>query len=100
VPWFTGAQPAPAWIYSRQTDTVRIEVRDHGSRFGLVVTGPGSRRRFLECADAWDVIQRQIAEEAHLLVLGYVLDRFTADRRSRPDRSWGQPVRVAKNKSR
>jgi hypothetical protein len=74
---------------------VRIEVRDHGTVFELVVCGPGRRTRFLQCEDPWAVIECQIAEETHLLALGFTLERFTADRRG-DERSWGRPVRVGK----
>ena len=95
--WVTGPQPAPAWLYTRGTDSVRIQVRDHGSAFELVVSGPGERQRVLQCADPWAVIESQIAEETHLLALGYTLERFTANRRKGDDRAWGRPVKVRKN---
>jgi len=87
VPWISGPQPAPTWLYMRRGESVRIEVRDHGSSYGLMVDGPGARRRLIECQDPWAVIESQLAEETHLLALGYMLERFTSDRRrqiSRP----------------
>src|SRR5689334_11884998 len=81
VPWISGPQPAPTWLYMRRGESVRIEVRDHGSSYGLMVDGPGARRRLIECQDPWAVIESQLAEETHLLALGYMLERFTSDRR-------------------
>src|SRR4051812_18346790 len=59
VPWITGSPPAPTWFYTRGRDSVRIEVRDHGTTFELFVSGPGARKRFVECADHWAVIESQ-----------------------------------------
>jgi hypothetical protein len=94
VPWGTGSRPAPTWLYVRQScDAVRIEVHEHGSSYDLVVDGPGLRRRLIECEDTWAVIERQIAEETHLLALGYTLERFTLDRR---EQKLDAPVTVRK----
>jgi len=87
VPWKTGSQPSPAWLYTRGVDTVRIDVRDQGAEYVLLVRGPGRRRRFVECADPWAVIEAQIVEEGHLLALGYSLERFHADSRRPAPRS-------------
>jgi hypothetical protein len=78
-------------LYSPSTasDSVRIVVRDDGSGLSLLVQGPGPRRRVIECADRWTLIERQIAEEARLLALGYTLERFTSDRRRQPRRRGG-----------
>jgi hypothetical protein len=97
VPWLTGSQPAPTWLYRRGTDSVRIEVRDHGTTFELLVFGPGGRKRVLECEDPWAAIECQIAEESHLLALGYTLERFTADRRRPDGRRLPRPVWAGKN---
>jgi hypothetical protein len=96
MPWASGSQPAPTWFYTRGADSVRIEVRDHGSAFELVVCGPGARERSQECVDAWAVIECQIAEETHLMALGYTLERFTSDLRDADNGSWRRPVRVGK----
>lgn len=94
VPWVSGSQPAPTWLYTRGTESVRIEVRDHGAWFELVVRGPGERRRFVECADHWAVIESQIAEEAHMLALGYTLERFTTARSHADESACDGPVAV------
>lgn len=87
MPWTTGSESAPTWLYLRRSsEAVRIEVRDQGSCYGLMVDGPGERRRVIECQDPWAVIERQMAEESHLLALGYTLERFSLDRREpQPD---------------
>ena len=96
VPWISGPQPAPTWLYMRQGESVRIEVLDHGSSYGLMVHGPGHRRRLIECQDPWAVIESQLAEETHLLALGYMLERFTVDRRRSISRQSAEPVTVGK----
>ena len=98
VSWVTGSPSAPTWLYTRGGDSVRIEIRDQGSEFELVVSGPGGRKRFLQCTDPWAVIECQIAEETHLLALGFTLERFTTNRR-RNDRTCERPVRARKNPS-
>lgn len=87
MPRNTRSQPSPAWLYSRGAEKVRIEVRDRGTGFVLVVCGPGQRERSTECADPWSVIESQITEESHLLALGYSLERFHADSRN-PAHQW------------
>jgi len=72
----------PTWLYTRGRDSVRIEVREQGSTLSLIVQGPGVRRRVVECDDRWTLIERQIAEEARLLTLGYTLERLTSGRRA------------------
>ena len=96
VPWISGPQPAPTWLYMRQGESVRIEVRDHGSSYGLIVHGPGHRRRLIECQDPWAVIDSQLAEETHLLALGYMLERFTSDRRRLLPRGRPRPATAGK----
>ena len=96
MPWITGSQPAPTWLYTRQGEAVRIEVRDQGSSYGLVIHGPGHRRRDIECPDPWAVIERQLAEETHLVTLGYMLERFTSDRRRSSSRRVVRPATVGK----
>jgi hypothetical protein len=82
----SGSQASPTWLYSRGRESVRIVVREQGSALSLLVQGPGPRRRVIECGDRWSLIERQIAEEARLLALGYTLERFTSDRRRQPGR--------------
>jgi hypothetical protein len=89
VPWATGSQPSPSWFYTRGNDSARIDVCDQGSAFIVVVHGPGERRRCIECADPWAVIESQIAEESYLVALGYSLERFNADRGRPTPRRWG-----------
>lgn len=96
VPWISGPQPAPTWLYMRQGESVRIEVLDHGSSYGLMVHGPGQRRRLIECQDPWAVIESQLAEETHLLALGYMLERFTVDRRPPFSRPPARPATAGK----
>lgn len=85
----SSSQPPPIWLFSRGRDSVRIVVREEGSALSLLVQGPGPRRRVIECADRWTLIERQISEEARLLALGYTLERFTSDRRRQPRRRGG-----------
>jgi hypothetical protein len=80
----------------RHGESVRIEVRDHGSSYGLMVSGPGHRRRLIECQDPWAVIESQLAEETHLLALGYMLERFTVNRRPPLLRRPARPTTVGK----
>lgn len=89
VRWKAEPQPSPAWLYKRGPDTVRIEVRDRGTAYVLAVCGPGQRERSIECQDPWAVIESQVAEEGHLLALGYSLERFHADSRH-PSHRWAQ----------
>jgi hypothetical protein len=76
-----GLYSVPTWLYTRGPESVRIEVHEHGLTLSLLVHGPGSRRRIVECDDRWALIERQIAEEARLLALGYTLERCTSARR-------------------
>jgi hypothetical protein len=98
VPWVTGSPPAPTWFYTRGRDSVRIEVRDHGTTFELFVSGPGARKRFVECPDHWAVVESQIVEETHLLALGFTLERFTADQRTERPRRSGRRVKVRESR--
>jgi hypothetical protein len=65
-----------AWVYTRSTDAVRIEVRDEETRFRLVVNGPGFRSYDEVCIDYLEAIQSQLAHESQLFAQGFVLEAF------------------------
>ena len=65
-----------AWLYTRASDAVRIEVRDEETRYRLVVNGPGQRWHSEVCADYLEAIQSQLAHEGQLFAQGFVLEGF------------------------
>ena len=79
---------------------MRIDVVERSSSFLLVVSGPGRRRRSIECRDRWAVIEEQIAQEARLLATGYVLERTTIDPAHAPGDLATQPAKIFKARGR
>ena len=86
MPWLSGPQAAPAWLYTRESDTVRLEVRDVGSAFELLSSGPGQVRHVYRCTDALALINQQMQIEQGLVAAGYSLENFVIDRRVAKDR--------------
>jgi hypothetical protein len=65
-----------AWLYTRATDSVRIEARDEGNRYLLVVHGPGNGWHHQVCADYAEAVQAQMAYEAQLIAQSFILEGF------------------------
>jgi hypothetical protein len=86
--------PIPAaWLYTRGTESVRIDVMRDGDLFVLSVSGPGKRRMLQQCADALAVLDAQLAHEAFLIAQGFTLHDFATRRRPK---TWaGQVEEVA-----
>ena len=76
--------PRVRWVYVRGNETIRVEAWDDAGRSQLHVCGPDTRRRIYDFDDALALVQHQADYEAHLLALGYSLERFTSTR-ARPE---------------
>ena len=70
--------PRVRWVYVRGNETIRVEAWDYAGRSQLLVCGPDTRRRIYDFDDALALVQHQADYEAHLLALGYSLERFTS----------------------
>ena len=65
-----------AWLYTRGADSVRIEVRDEGTRFLVVVKGPGERGSHRVLTDFAAALQHQQTLQAELLAHAFVLEGY------------------------
>jgi hypothetical protein len=78
--------PRATWLYTREWDSVWLDVFDAEQSLRLTVSGPNYRRAIYDFEDARSLLQYQMRLEASLLAQGYRLDRFRQDRRRGHDR--------------
>ena len=72
------------WLFTRGGDSVRLEVRRGSTGPQLVVRGPGSRRRYYDCADDFAVLAHQAEIASRLRSQGFDLELFITERRRHP----------------
>lgn len=63
-----------AWLYTRASESIRIEVREEPTQFMLVVHGPGPECHYAACADYLAVTQAQLEYEARVIAQGFILE--------------------------
>jgi hypothetical protein len=74
-----------AWLFTRGKESVRVEARQlRSGGFQLLINGPGKHRDVLQFTDANALISKQAEYERYLVLLGFVLEQFTSERRKWP----------------
>jgi hypothetical protein len=73
-----------AWLFTKGSDSVRLEAQCKDGVLKLFINGPGKGRSLCEFADAASLIAYQAKYERYLVSLGFHLEQFTSERRRWP----------------
>jgi hypothetical protein len=74
------------WLFTRADDSILLQVREVGGIVELRISGPGSTRVDLQFETAAELLGYQADYERTLAAHGYMLERFTRDRRTGAER--------------
>jgi hypothetical protein len=81
---YTSGNTTTAWLFTRGTDSIRIEANVDAAVVELFVKGPGKARAVYRFADIEALIGYQVDYERDLVARGYTLEEFKSERRRWP----------------